>query len=85
MYVYTPFIQLEYFAERFIRNDYDLRGINILKTVILFDEVKIDNDEVKEILKYSRCCQIPVVGFVRYKDQEPVDYKMEYECEWIKD
>jgi len=87
VYVYTPFTQLEYFAERFIHNDYDLRGINILKTVILFDEVKIDDDEVKEILKYSRCCQIPVVGFVRYKDEdeEPIQFKTEYECNWVED
>lgn len=82
VYVNTPFTQLEYFAERFIHNDYDLRGINILKTVILFDESKIDNDKTQGILKYCKSCQIPVVGFVRYKDEELKEFKTEYECKW---
>jgi hypothetical protein len=83
--VYTSYDRMEYFAEKFIYNDYDLQGINILKAIILFDEAKLDNDEVQEILKYSRCCQIPVVGFVRYKDDDLMKFKTEYKCEWVKD
>ena len=84
--VYTPFTQLEYFAENFIYNSDNLRGIdNKLKTVILFDEVRIDNDETQELIKLFKKYRIPVVGFIKYKDEEKSmqPFRMEYRCEWI--
>ena len=89
--VYTPYTKMEYFAENFIySSDYtsdNPRRIDKLKTVILFDEVEIDNDETQELIKFFKKYRIPVVGFVRYKDEKvPMQpFKMEYKCEWVKD
>ncbi len=79
--VYTPY-KREYFAERFIYNSDNSRGIDRLKTVILFDEVEMYKDETQELIKLFKQLQIPVVGFVRYEDEEPTQFKMEYECKW---
>lgn len=83
--VYTPFKKMEYFAENFIYSSDNLREIdNKLKTVILFDEVEVFSDEAQELIKIFKQLRIPVVGFVRYKDEEkPTPFKMEYECKWI--
>ena len=79
--VYTPY-KREYFSERFIYNSDNSRGIDRLKTVILFDEVEMYKDETQELIKLFKQLQIPVVGFVRYEDEEPTQFKMEYECKW---
>ena len=51
--VYTPY-KREYFAEGFIYSSDNSRGIDRLKTVILFDEVEIENDETQELIKLFR-------------------------------
>ncbi len=81
--VYTPYDRMEYFAERFIRNIYDLKGIGRDKIVILFDEANIDNDDIQEIIEYCENYQISIVGFVRYEDEELKEFKIEFECKWI--
>jgi len=80
--VYTPNKKMEYFAENFIYSSDNLRGIDNLKTVILFDEVEVFSDEAQELIKLFKQLRIPIVGFVRYKDEEPKQFKMEYECKW---
>lgn len=86
VYICTPFTQLEYFAEKFIHWSSDLWGISVENKVILFDEVKIEGDNTIHILELCELHSIPAVGFVRYKeDNEPKQFKMEYECKWVKD
>lgn len=87
--VYTPYTNTEYFAENFIYSSDcgsdNPRRIDKLKTAVLFDEVIFDDDETKIIVEYCKKYRIPVVGFVRYKDEEHTRFKMEYKCEWFKD
>jgi len=87
VYVYTPYKEMEYFAKGFIWTDYNLRGLDKSKTVILFDEVKMNDDMTMEILNICSGHEFPVVGFVKYEDEEFnfKTEKTEYECKWIKD
>lgn len=80
--VYTPFKGVEYFADKFIYSSDNSRGIDKLKTVVIFDEVQMEDDETIELLKLFKMYQIPVVGFVRYKDEELTEFKTEFECKW---
>jgi len=85
VYVFTSYQNIEYFAEKFIQSYNNLRGINRDKKVILFDEVRIDEDETMKILELCEKYSISVVGFTRYKGDEDVkEFKTEFECEWIK-
>jgi len=86
VFVLTPCRACEYYGEKFISLDsQNYRGRLANDAVIIADEARFEMME--ELLDYCKYKSIPVVGYVNFrrsKIPEPIQFKREYECIWIK-
>lgn len=86
VFVLTPCRACEYYGEKFISLDsQSYRGVLANNAVIIADEARFEMME--GLLDYCKYRSIPVVGYVNFrrsKIPEPIQFKREYECTWIK-